>query len=261
MVDLTELRPPVEDGPWPPMTHLPPLRTSPLRGATTWTGLTYAQVPGFRPMVLDLHVPDSGGPAPVVMWVHGGGWAEGDRRLVPLQWGQQRLFQKLVDAGFAVATPDHRLIEEVAPDDMVRDLVAAVRYLRTYAADLRLDGRTDVSSIIWWYGAADLTVLPDLTESLWRGVDPDAREWLAMAYSPVTHVRADSPPMLIMHGDSDKMSPLDQAVRLHDAARAAGAWSRLVVVPGAEHVFLGADIEAQWQVAIDFLGDTIGPRA
>ena len=91
--------------------------------------------------------------------------------------------------------------------------------------------------------------------------DPDAREWLAMAYSPVTHVRADSPPMLIMHGDSDKMSPLDQAVRLHDAARAAGAWSRLVVVPGAEHVFLGADIEAQWQVAIDFLGDTIGPRA
>ena len=301
MVDLTELRPPVEDGPWPPMTHLPPLRTSPLRGATTWTGLTYAQVPGFRPMVLDLHVPDSGGPAPVVMWVHGGGWAEGDRRLVPLQWGQQRLFQKLVDAGFAVATPDHRLIEEVAPDDMVRDLVAAVRYLRTYAADLRLDGdrlalwgdsagahlaalaglagsaerpdphflgrsgvgrgRTDVSSIIWWYGAADLTVLPDLTESLWRGVDPDAREWLAMAYSPVTHGRADSPPMLIMHGDSDTMSPLDQAVRLHDAARAAGAWSRLVVVPGAEHVFLGADIEAQWQVAIDFLGDTIGPRA
>ena len=297
-VDIRELRAPVEHGPWPPLTHLPPLSFEPLRGARSWTGLTYAQVPGFRPLVLDLHVPLTTRPAPLVMWVHGGGWSEGDRRLVPLQWGQQELFQRLIDAGIAVATPDHRLIGEAAPDDMVRDLVAALRYVRHYALDLGLDvdrvavwgdsagahlaslvglagsaarpdphflgrlgvgaGRTDVAAIIWWYGASDLTVLPDLTESLWRGVDSEARDWLAMAYSPVSHLRADSPSMLIMHGDQDSLAPLEQATRLHERARAVGARSRLIVVPGADHVFVGADIGVQWQAAIDFLQESLG---
>lgn len=282
------------------MTHLPPLRAEPLTGATSWTGLTYAQDVGFRPMVLDLHVPQRDQLAPVVMWVHGGGWSEGDRRLVPLQWGQQELFQRLVDSGFAVATPDYRLVGEVAPDEMVHDLVAAIRYLRRYAGELGLDpdrvavwgdsagahlvtlaalagsapepdphflgdlgvgsGRTDVRAIVWWYGASDLTVLPDLVENLWRGVDPAAREWLAMAYSPVTHVRADSPPMLIMHGDRDSLAPLEQAITLYEKARSLGAPSELVVVPGAEHVFLGTDIGQQWQRAIDFLGGHLGMR-
>jgi len=40
---------------------------------------------------------------------------------------------------------------------------------------------------------------------------------------------------------------------LHAAAQDVGAESRLVIVPGAEHVFLGADIDQQWQVVTDFL--------
>ncbi len=294
-VDITELRPPVESGDWPAMTHLPPLHSAPLRGATSWTGVTYAQVPGFRPLVMDLHVPQGISSPPVVVWVHGGGWSEGDRRLVPLQWGQQELFQRVVDAGIALATVDYRLVGEVAPDDMVRDLVAALRYVRHFAADLGIDpervaiwgesagahlaalaglagsadrpdphflgrlgvgaGRTDVAAIIWWYGVSDLAPLPDLAESLWRGVDSDAREWLAMAYSPVTHLGPTSPPLLIMHGDADGVAPVDQALRFHDRALAVGASSRLVLVPGADHVFLGADLTAQWQVAIDFLAE------
>ena len=111
-MDVRDLRPPVEDGPWPPPAWFPPLDHPPLEGARTWTGLSYAMVDGYRPMVLDLHVPTAVESPPVVMWVHGGGWREGDRRLVPLQWGQQRFFQRLLDAGFAVATPDYRLVAE-----------------------------------------------------------------------------------------------------------------------------------------------------
>jgi acetyl esterase/lipase len=37
--------------------------------------LRYGEVLGFRPLELDLYVPDGlEGPVPVVVYVHGGGW-------------------------------------------------------------------------------------------------------------------------------------------------------------------------------------------
>lgn len=139
-MDIRELRPPVEDGPYPPPTHYPPISTAGVRGAHTWTGLTYAFVGGYRPLTLDLHVPaDATGPVPLVVWVHGGGWVEGDRRYVPLQWGQEALFDTVVAAGMAVATLDYRLLAEAPFPACVHDCVAAVRYLRRYADDLGLD--------------------------------------------------------------------------------------------------------------------------
>lgn len=139
-MELRDLRPPVEDGPFPPAAFLPPLHDDGVRGARSWTGLTYAVVRGFRPMTLDLHVPlDADGPVPVVVWFHGGGWTEGDRRLVPLQWPQQVLFDKVVAAGMAVATVDYRFLGEAPFPACVHDCVAAVRYLHRYAAELGLD--------------------------------------------------------------------------------------------------------------------------
>lgn len=137
--DIRDLRPPVEDGPWPAITHYPPVTYGPLRGARSWTGLTYAVVPGHRPLVMDVHVPEGVDSPPVVLWVHGGGWTEGDRRHVPLQWGQQRMFEAILDAGMAVATPDYRLNGEAPLPAAVHDLVAAVRYLRRYAVELGVD--------------------------------------------------------------------------------------------------------------------------
>lgn len=297
-MDVRDLRPPVEDGPWPPPSHYPPLDHPPIEGARTWTGLTYAMVDGYRPMVLDLHVPVGVEHPPVVMWVHGGGWREGDRRLVPLQWGQQRLFQRLLDAGFAVATPDYRLVAESSLPGPVHDVVAAVRYLRRYAADLGVDasrlalwgdsagahlvavaglgaghdhpdqwllgatgvgeGPADVSAVVCWYGAFDLTLDPSLVAALWPDTPAYEREELARRLSPVNLVRHDSPPMLLMHGDADSMVPVDQSYRLHDAAQAAGAGAELVIVPDGEHVFHGQPVEPHWDRAIRFLSEQLG---
>ncbi|AKU18497.1 hypothetical protein VV02_00255 [Luteipulveratus mongoliensis] len=277
------------------MTHFPPISVGPLAGAESWTGLTYAMVDGYRPMVMDLHVPRGVESAPVVLWVHGGGWATGDRRQVPLQWPQQEMFERLIAAGFAVATPDYRLVREAVLPAAVHDLVAALRYLRRYAAELRLDpnrvgvwgdsagahlvalaalagsapepdpwmlgdvgvgaGRADVSAIVYWYGASDLTVLPDLQEFLWPDASDEERAGLAARFSPVGHVRTDSPPILVMHGDQDDIAPLDQAVRLDAAARAIGAPCELDVVEGADHVFLGTPIEPLWDRAVAFLAE------
>lgn len=293
-MDVRDLRPPVEDGPWAPRTHLPPLDHPPLRGTRTWTGLTYAIVDGYRPMVLDLHVPTAvSAPPPVVMWVHGGGWREGDRRLVPLQWGQQTFFQAVVDAGFALATPDYRLLSESRLPGPVHDVVAAVRYLRRYAGQLGVDaarlglwgdsagghlvtvvglaaghpapdswllgatgvgdGRADVSAVVSWYGTSDLTLDPGLVATLWPDTSTPEREELARSLSPVHMVRESSPPMLLMHGDADSLSPVEQSVRLHEAAQRVGAPCELEVSPGSEHVFHGEPIEPYWDRAITFL--------
>ena len=42
--------------------------------------LVYGEVPGYRPLELDLYLPQAGGPAPVIVHVHGGGWRRGSRR-------------------------------------------------------------------------------------------------------------------------------------------------------------------------------------
>ena len=53
--------------------------------------------------------------------------------------------------------------------------------------------------------------------------------------SPISHVSSDDPPVLIIHGDADKLVPLEQSQRLIDKLHAAGVTARLIVKPGAKH--------------------------
>jgi len=58
--------------------------------------------------------------------------------------------------------------------------------------------------------------------------------------SPVTHVTADDPPFLILHGDKDKLVPTSQSQALHEKLLAAGVSSTLIIVKNAGHGFLPA---------------------
>ncbi len=53
--------------------------------------------------------------------------------------------------------------------------------------------------------------------------------------NPITYVTKDDPPFLIVHGDKDDVVPVGQSRILHEALKAAGVDSTLVVVPGAGH--------------------------
>src|SRR5437868_11715408 len=72
-----------------------------MAGAAALQNLTYAVVPGFGPLVLDLSIPDSDDPVPVVIWVHGGGWMGGDKEPTPAF--------DLTHEGYAVASIQYRL--------------------------------------------------------------------------------------------------------------------------------------------------------
>ena len=98
----------------------------------------YAAVPGYRVLELDLWVP-AAGPAPVVVWVHGGAWTAGNRRLLPPGLRPGQLFEELLAAGLAVATIEYRHAREAPFPAQLHDAKAAVRWLRQHADELGLD--------------------------------------------------------------------------------------------------------------------------
>jgi acetyl esterase/lipase len=58
---------------------------------------------------------------------------------------------------------------------------------------------------------------------------------LGRQISPITHASADDPPTLIIHGDADKLVPIQQAESFLEKLKAAGVVTKLVVKKGAAH--------------------------
>jgi acetyl esterase/lipase len=125
---------------WPGGLFLPPPEPREVAdGSTRYEGVTYAALAGYRPLQLDVWVPASAAPPPLVVWIHGGAWLFGDRRYLPGTLRPNQLFEELINAGLAVATIDYRHALEAQFPAQLHDVKAAVRYLRAYADVLGVD--------------------------------------------------------------------------------------------------------------------------
>jgi acetyl esterase/lipase len=95
--------------------------------------IVFAQADGFD-LELDLYRPlGSPGPFPCVVWIHGGGWIQGDKADGAAD------AQNLTSYGFAVASINYRLSAQALWPAQIHDCKAAVRFLRANAALLGLD--------------------------------------------------------------------------------------------------------------------------
>lgn len=252
---------------------------------STYTGLTYAAIRGYRPLLLDLHVPASASaesPAPFVVWMHGGAFWSGDRRYLPSNLAPDAVFDTLVAAGIAAATIDYRLSGEARYPAQLHDVRAAIRFLRSNAATWGLDparvgvwGESSggllgalaalapadqaadlpITAAVTWCSPTELVRLRHFSAiSGLLGVPDDALEAAAAQASAVTHVRSDAPPFLIMHGDADSTVPIEHAELLHEALLNVGARSTLATIKGADHVFKGhPDAQQLVDQAVAFL--------
>ena len=83
---------------------------------------------------------------------------------------------------------------------------------------------------------------------------------LAAQASPITHVRPDAPPFLLLHGESDQFIPYVQSVRLHTALVEAGARADLYLYEDADHMWLGSPEAAEQalQRTTDYLQQRLG---
>ncbi len=71
--------------------------------------------------------------------------------------------------------------------------------------------------------------------------------------SPVNHVSPDDPPTLIVHGDADKLVPIQQAELIVEKLKEAGVEAKLVVKPGAGHGW--ADLPKDVETFADWFDD------
>jgi acetyl esterase/lipase len=91
---------------------------------------------GRTARLADVFVPSSlDAPLPVVIWLHGGGWRFGDRRLAP----DLALFAQ--HSSLAVVSIDYRLSDEARFPAPVEDVKTAVRWVRSVASRFGFDER------------------------------------------------------------------------------------------------------------------------
>ena len=65
--------------------------------------------------------------------------------------------------------------------------------------------------------------------------DEERRKEIGKQISPVTHVTKDSAPTLIVHGDADKLVPIQQAEVIIAKFKECGVPCELVVIKGGGH--------------------------
>lgn len=281
----------------PPRWREPSRGTARPDGVTIYEGVGYALEFGYRPLLLDLWVPPADAAPPVVVWVHGGAWREGNRKDLPPTMAPDSLFEKAVAAGLAVATVDYRLSGEARFPAPLHDVKSAVRYLRRYAAAFGVDGDrigaggesagahlaalaaltpdadpalegdlgvTGLSSalgcVVEWYGLNNVEVLDlDAPGHVVTAMLGGSSAALARRASPVAHVTPAAPPFLILHGEADGAVPVEQGEMLHARLRQAGVPSEFVRVPGAGHCFEGyPDIGSLLDRTVAFWSRTLG---
>lgn len=214
------------------------------------------------------------GPRPLVLWIHGGGWAGGSRS------GLQPMAETCAAFGYVSATVDYRLtIDGHRFPTQLEDVAAALTYLLEHAEEHGIDrerivvggdsagghlslllgmcreeqllgvdaaraNELHVRGIVNIYGPTDVTALAEikpanpitrpLLDAL-MGDPPDKAPQRWKDASPVSFVSKDGPPILTIHGDLDSIVPYSQATTLDERCKAVGQSHRLIRVRGANH--------------------------
>jgi acetyl esterase/lipase len=109
-------------------------------GVTGFADLTYATLPGYRPLKLDLYLPPQGsGPRPLIIYVHGGGWMGGGSRLSAAFANWPEVLASVAAEGFVVASVSYRFAGEEPFPAAIHDLKSAIRWLRANAGRFGID--------------------------------------------------------------------------------------------------------------------------
>lgn len=252
-------------------------------GVSSLPDVVYATPAGFRPLTLDLYLPvkpaTSAG-SPLILFVHGGGWAGGHARANGAFTDFPSVLARFTARGYAVASVNYRLSGEAPFPAPLEDLRAAMAWLRGQAAHYAIDAerialwgasagghlaalaaldcQVDCPQVlVAWYGVHDLQALRDtpgylpIKQAAGRllGCELDAcGQATVRDASPVSRVSGPLPATLLIHGDADPVVPDKQTLLLADTLRAQQARVDTLIIPGVGHSLVGAD-QAATEVA------------
>lgn len=102
----------------------------PMRAAEprVYRDLGYGEPKNER-QTLDLYAPAEGSDHPVIVWIHGGGWRQGDKAMV------QHKPQAFVDKGFVFVSVNYRFVPQATVKEMTGDIAKAVKWVSQHAAE------------------------------------------------------------------------------------------------------------------------------
>ncbi|MDR6550583.1 alpha/beta hydrolase [Paenibacillus qinlingensis] len=216
--------------------------------------------------VLDLFLPDGIKNGAAILFIHGGGWAKGDKQQFRdvAAWFAER--------GFVCASMKYRLSTEKPYPAALEDARLAMQYMRVHADELGFSPTKIASagSSAGGYLAAMLALIqPD--DELGRTAElvmTDTRANAVALYCPVTTLHVDKefvlkfmavpeleaperyregspidrisggePSFLILNGDEDNTTPLAEVRAFAEKLLEAGSRAEVIALPGVKHGF------------------------
>jgi acetyl esterase/lipase len=211
--------------------------------------IVYGQVHGAG-LLADIAFPESKEKLPAIISVHGGRWKGGHKRDASTikvdQWA---------GFGFFAMSIDYRLVGCTPAPACYQDFQCAIRYVHANAEKYNIDterifligqsagghlvslaatlgdgpwprtggwekASNDVCGVISVAAAYDL---PSLSwGNIWTPTGEDPEKARALA-SPNNHVSKTMKPLLVIHSDTDKSVPIDNALLMIEALKKAGA--------------------------------------
>lgn len=225
-------------------------------------------------------------PLPVLIFVHGGSWRSGD----PADYGF--IGRAFVAEGFLVVLAGYRLGEDGIYPAMFEDTARAVAWVREEVAGF---GGDPTQIVIAGHSAGAYNAVMVALEEQWigrRGLPADTISGvvgLSGPYDflpfdsdstkdsfghvenppttqPVSHVRADAPPMLLIHGELDTLVKPDNTRTLVQRLKQGGAAVKAVFFPDMKHNDPLIRLAAPWrgtgrnvaQEIVEFARDATG---
>jgi acetyl esterase/lipase len=243
----------------------PALTTESGPASVTTADLEYPT--GHGPGAMTVYSPAVGASSsPAIVMVHGGAWAQGSRALLD---GEAR---KAAGEGFVVFNIDYELAAPRNPRQY-QDVTAAIDYIYAHADDFGIAadrigglgtsagahllmqavtaGHAPLKAVVGWSGPYDLTVqgtpkdaaLSIAAAAVHLGCVPTVGPCteLAADASPIRHVSAGNPPVLLLNS-ADELMPVGQMTAFADRLRSVGTPAETLVIPGSRHAVAYSDI-------------------
>jgi acetyl esterase/lipase len=101
----------------------------------------------------------------------------------------------------------------------------------------------------------------DPATKLFMPVDLQEREKICKEISPIYYVTSDDAPTLILHGDADKLVPLQQSEIFVEKLKQAGVPAQLIVKKGAGHGLWPSMLTTDFDTVADWFDTYLRPTA
>lgn len=247
--------------------------------------------------LLDIYLPaDAKGKAPLVVFIHGGGWI-GNDKYADMGY-MTNTINAMLENGFAIASIDYRFAQNAVFPAILQDCNKAVSFLYDNADKYSLDKNRialmgfsagghlaslmgtsqnnkvenlyftasyrpfTYKAVVDFYGPTDLVLLPGnedekSPEGILIGAKPLERPDLAKAASPITYIDKNDPPFLIYHGEKDNIVSNKQSKLFSAWLKYYGVKNELTIVKDAPHFGKMYDVDEIKTKVIDFLKETL----